>query len=318
LGQGISGQHQGNALNAFWDAGGGHPLAVLATGTGKSVLIAKLLQDIAAGFPDLRAAVLVHVRELLEQISIICYGFGRMRLTVSIVLGLANGIGMLQSYWPTFRAFGAALSVLACVTSLSSIAHLVPHEGDGMYRSLFDGLQTIEPCLRVCGFTATPYRLDTGRLDEGDGKIFDKVVFEYNIGDGIRDGWLAPLSSKATAAKINVSGVAIRGGEFVPGALEDAADNEKIVAAAVDEIISCGRDRRSWLLFCCGVRHARHVRDVLTSRGISSDARASATLVLDEKNDLSRSSTSPSMLPAGTRIPPRACGRSLVSSDAET
>jgi DNA repair protein RadD len=71
--------------------------------------------------------------------------------------------------------------------------------------------------------------------------------------------------------------VAIRGGEFVPGALEDAADDEKVVAAAVDEIISCGQDRRSWLLFCCGVRHARHVRDVLASRGVSTAAVTAET-----------------------------------------
>jgi len=55
------------ALDTYWDAGGGHPLCVLATATGKSVLIGKLIADIAAGFPALRVLVLVHVRELLEQ-----------------------------------------------------------------------------------------------------------------------------------------------------------------------------------------------------------------------------------------------------------
>ena len=36
--------------------------------------------------------------------------------------------------------------------------------------------------MRVAGFSATPFRLDSGRLDEGDGKIFDDVVFDYGIG----------------------------------------------------------------------------------------------------------------------------------------
>jgi hypothetical protein len=40
--------------------------------------------------------------------------------------------------------------------------------------------------------------------------------------------------------------------------------------------------------------------------------------ILDEKNALSRSSTSPSISPAGTRIPFWACGRSPARSDSET
>ena len=28
-------------------------------------------------------------------------------------------------------------------------------------------------------------------------------------------------------------------------------------------------DRKSWLLFCCGVRHAYHVRDALCARGVA-------------------------------------------------
>ena len=259
-----------DALDAYWDAGGGHPLCVLATGTGKSVLIAKQIQNIAAGFPELRTLVLVHVRELLDQnvkhllqlwpdapYGINSAGLGVRDWDAPIIL--AN----IQSVWRNPQRLGTRHLVQVDETQL------VPHIGDGMYRSLFDGLRTIEPSLRVCGFTATPYRSDSGRLDEGDGKIFDKVVFEYSIADGIRDGWLAPLSSKATTTNIDVTNVTVRGGEFIASALEDAADDDAIVAAAVDEIIARGKDRRSWLLFCCGVRHARHVRDVLTGRGIT-------------------------------------------------
>jgi DNA repair protein RadD len=146
-----------DALNAFWDAGGGHPLAVLATGTGKSVLIAKLLQEIAAGFPDLRAAVLVHVRELLEQNL-----DHLLRLWPDAPYGI-NSAGLGQRDWD-------APIILANIQSVYRKPHflgirhlvivdeaqLVPHEGEGMYRSLFSGLRIAEPDLRVCGLTATP------------------------------------------------------------------------------------------------------------------------------------------------------------------
>ena len=35
--------------------------------------------------------------------------------------------------------------------------------------------------MRVCGLTATPFRLDTGRLDQGQDRLFDDTVFEYDI-----------------------------------------------------------------------------------------------------------------------------------------
>jgi DNA repair protein RadD len=61
--------------------------------------------------------------------------------------------------------------------------------------------------------------------------------------------------------------VARRGGEFVAGALETAAD--KITAEAVKELVAYGAERSSWLAFCSGVRHAEHTRDIVRSYGIS-------------------------------------------------
>jgi DNA repair protein RadD len=272
------------ALDDYWEAGGGHPLAVLATATGKSVLIAKLIADIAVQYPGLRALVLVHVRELLTQnrehllkiwprapIGINSAGLRKRDWHSPIVL--AN----IQSVWRNPQRLGHRHLIII------DEAHLVPHAGDGMYRTLIDSLRELEPTLRVAGFTATPYRLDSGRLDEGDGKIFDDVVYTYGIGEGIHDGWLSPLSSKATTARIDVSGVAVRGGEFVPGALEDAADDAAVIAAAAGEIIARGQDRRSWLLFCCGVRHAQHVGEALRERGIAA-ATVTAKIPADERD----------------------------------
>src|SRR5262249_4300775 len=75
-------------------------------------------------------------------------------------------------------------------------AHRVPPDETGMYHATLAGLRALHPSLRVVGFSATCYRLDSGRLDEGDDKLFDKVVYSYSIADAIRDGWLAPLIAK--------------------------------------------------------------------------------------------------------------------------
>ena len=60
-----------------------------------------------------------------------------------------------------------------------------------------------------------------------------------------------------------MSGVGRRGGEFIEADLQDAADLEAVVNGACNEIMALGTGRKSWLVFCTGIRHAEHVRDAL-------------------------------------------------------
>ena len=106
-----------------------------------------------------------------------------------------------------------------------------------MYRTTITALRELVPDLRVAGLTATPYRLDGGHLCEGEGHIFDSVVYEYSIAQGIRDGFLSPLSSKATKTLIDVSGVGKRSGEFIAEQLEAVASELDVVNGACDEIV---------------------------------------------------------------------------------
>lgn len=252
----------------YWRDGGGNPLIDLATGTGKSVVIAKLTQDLLADFGGLRVLMLVHVKELVEQ------NFrALLRIWPDAPIGLYSaGLGKrdahhritfasIQSVYRKAQALGPRDLVII------DEAHLVPSGGNGMYRKLLDDLGEMTD-MRVCGFTATPYRLDSGRLDDGSDRLFDETVYSYGIADGIQDGYLSPLISKASAAEIDVSNVQRRGGEFVAGSLETAAMEHKLTRAAVVETIRFGQDRRSWLVFCSGVKHAAQVRDAMRARGI--------------------------------------------------
>jgi DNA repair protein RadD len=98
--------------------------------------------------------------------------------------------------------------------------------------------------------------------------LCDSVVYEYTIAQGVRDGVLSPLSSKATKTLINVSGVGKRGGEFITEQLEEVASELTVVNGACDEITAYAGRRRSWLVYCVGVNHAELVRDSLRARGI--------------------------------------------------
>ena len=293
----------------YWSEGGENPLVDMATGTGKSVVIAELIRRIATQYPGIRILMLVHVRELVRQnfdtmlrvypgasIGIYSAGLGKRdghhRITFASV----------QSVYQKARQLGRRDLVIIDET------HLVPSSGAGMYRRLLDDLREMCPDLRVVGFTATPYRLDSGRLDEGDDRLFNDTVFTYGIGEGIAEGFLSPLISKATAAEIDVSRVERRGGEFVPGSLEGAAD--KITAQAVEEIVTFGADRRAWLCFCSGVANAGRVRDAMRRAGVSAEMVSGETpggerdrIIRDYRNGKIRCLTNANVLTTGFDVP---------------
>jgi DNA repair protein RadD len=262
-----------DALDAYWHNGGGHPLVAMATATGKSLVIAWLIRDLMQWYPDLRILALTHVQELIKQnvdhvlalwpdapLGINCAALGSRDLDHPILFA------SIQSVFRNPEAVGKRNLVI------TDEAHLVPHDGDGMYRSLLNGLRQLDPEMRIAGFTATPYRLDSGRLDEGDGRIFNDIVFNYGIGEGIRDGWLSRLSSKKTGTQIDVTGVGRRGGEFIESELQAVSNLEEVVRGACAEIVRHGIGRRCWLVFCTGVDHALHVRDVLRAHGVAVEA----------------------------------------------
>lgn len=265
-----------SAVMQFWADGGGNPLVDLATGTGKSMVIAELNRRLLAAYPTMRVLMLVHVRELVEQnyrallrcwpeapVGIYSAGLGKRDAHHRITFA------SIQSVFRKAGALGHRDLVLI------DEAHLVPTAGTGMYRKLMEGLREECPDLRIAGFTATPYRLDSGRLDAGLDKLFDETVYSYGIGEGIADAFLSPLISKASAAEIDVSGVSRRGGEFASAELEAAASS--ITEAAVAELVRYGKDRRSWLIFCSGVRHALEVRDEIRASGIHCESVSGET-----------------------------------------
>jgi len=258
------------AVFDYWAQGGGNPLVDLATGTGKSLVIAEVIRRLVAEYPKMRVLSLVHVKELVrgnaEELR---------RHAPHLSVGI-NSAGLNQRDKHHQILFAGIQSVSHIHSHLGARdlliideAHLLPKSGVGRYHALIEGMRRVNPDLRVLGMTATPYRLDSGRLDEGDGAIFDEIVYTYSIAQGVEDGYLAPLVAKSTTQKLDVSKVAKAGGEFKAGALEDAVNQEEITQAACDEIVDRAGDCESWLVFTCGIAHAESVRNALRQRGVS-------------------------------------------------
>lgn len=265
--------YQEDALQSlfdFWSKGGENGLIEMATGTGKSLVQAKLAERLIADYPDMRIISVTHVAELISQNYQELCGIWPFAPAGIYSAGLGQRDSQSQILFCGIQTVHSKARKIGHVDLVMvDEAHLIPRKADTMYGRFLGDLAAINPDMRVCGFTATPYRTDSGRLDEGDVRMFDEIVYTYGIADGIKDGFLAPLVSKGTETGFDLGGVARRGGDYVPGALQAAVDKQEVTRRAVDEIIAMGASRRSWLSFCAGVDHAHHVAEEIRSRGIT-------------------------------------------------
>ena len=259
------------ALYDYFSASSGNPLVVMPTGTGKSLCIAGFTREAIAAYGDTRVLILTHVKELIQQNFMALlrawpeapagiYSAGLSRRDIH-AQNLFAGIQSIHRH---------ARQVQRCDLVLIDEAHLLGRGDSGMYRSFLAQLNEINAgLLKVVGFTATPYRLDSGMLHEGKDRLFTDIAFQVPVLDMIQQGYLCPVVPKQTATQLDVGGVGTRGGEFIAKDLEAAVDRDEVTRAAVVEIVQHGEGRGSWLIFCSGVAHARHVRDAIREHGVS-------------------------------------------------
>lgn len=296
-----------SALFDYWSEEPGNPLIDLATGTGKSAVMATVIKELVEGWPDLRIMVVTHVAELIEQNYLELVGVWPFAPCGIFSAGLGRRDSSAQILFAGIQTVWNKMSLIGHVdVVLVDECHLIPTKSNTMYGQFFRSMREANPDLKTVGLTATPFRLDSGRLDQGEDRMFDRVVYTYGIADGVREGYLAPLSSKETAMALNTKGVAKLGGDYKQSALQAAVDKFEVTRQAVDEIVAKGSDRNSWLCFCSGVEHAEHVRDEIRSRGITCETITGETpkaerrrTIEDYKNYKIRALTNNSVLTTG-------------------
>ena len=249
----------------------GHPCVVMPTGSGKSHVIAALCKDAIQTWPETRILMLTHVKELIEQNA------EKMRLHwPGAPLGIYSAsVGKRQLGEPiTFAGIQSVRDKAKLIGHIDLIVidecHLVNHKDEGGYRKLIGELIAVNPALRIIGYSATPYRLGHGLITDKPA-LFDDLLEPVSIEELVFKGYLATLRSKITKAKLDVSGVKKRGGEFIESELQAAVDTDDKNQAVVHEVMALAGERKAWLFFCAGVKHAEHVAEVLRQQGVTAE-----------------------------------------------
>lgn len=262
--------YQSEAVQSIYDwfsKGKDAPLIVTPTGSGKSVILAEFIRRACTQFPDTHILVLTHVKELVRQdakaikriwphASVGIYSAGLNKRQIKPIT-----VASIQSIYNK-ETFHGRFDLI-----IIDEAHLIPKNSSGMYRKLLDACIEKNPDTKLIGLTATPYRLDSGLLHEGDKRLFDGISYEANVADLIEQGYLCRLTARH-GADVDLEGIHVTGGEFNAGELGERMSALHLVEHHADLIVQRCADRSAWLIFCVTVDHAAMISAALKRRGI--------------------------------------------------
>ena len=226
-------------------------LAVMATGTGKTFTAVQAIKNYG------RKLWITHTEELIEQSA----------AALSVEAGDVK-IGIIKAE----RFEIDAPIVMASAQTLWRRLDKIPSDhfdvvvadechlfGAKTFKMSLDHFQ---PRLRL-GLTATPYRTD-GMLM---GDIFDDITFEYNIEQGIADGYLCELDALRIKTNINLDKVKTTAGELNQGDLEEVINTAERNALIAEKYLQYASGRQ-FIAFCVDVRHAQDLAKAFNDRGV--------------------------------------------------
>lgn len=243
--------YQNDALNAALtelDAGR-HPVLCLATGTGKSLIIAALAS--VYRYLDRRVWVVTHIQQLIQQnteayqkytgskdYGIMCANLNRWDKESRVTFGTIQ----------TLTGMAKAGALPAPDLIIVDEAHRVPHnteDGGGQYSQIF----RMYPDAKRVALTATPWRMDNGLIyGDTDEYWFNEFAFHYTVEQAVADGWLCPLVGVSTEVQLDLNGVSIQG-DYVMKEVGDRETNEWLDAMAQSLVRLAGK-RRHVAVYC--------------------------------------------------------------------
>lgn len=215
--------------------------------------------------------IIVHRRELVEQAAKHCR-LAYPDKTVEIEMGTLDATGhgdiIIASVSTLARGrthkFDPSLFKLVLVDEAH---HIVARS----YREVLEhfGLNEASPTAPVLvGVSATFSRFDGLKL----GAAIDHIVYHKDYVDMISDKWLADAVFTTVKSEANLSGVKKDNfGDFATKSLSQAVNTSITNSITVRAWMANAKDRKSTLVFCVDVEHARQLTATFREHGV--DAR---------------------------------------------
>lgn len=265
--------YQTEALDSVYPLSG-RKLIVIPTGGGKSYIAGRLATD--ATLIVGRVLILTHVKELVEQnarailqadpladLGIVCAGLNPAELSADLreFYGRTDAEITIASVQSVYRKLPLWDNVGLIIIDE---AHRITPVGGKLYRAVLDHF----PNVPLIGLTATPFRMGTGYLHEGEFKLFDEISYEISHHELVELGYLVPFATQGSNLAYDDEGLKKIGGEFAQSSLNELAKDAEKTQKIVKQLVGRAKDRNHWLIFAMNVKHARVIRDLLAAEGI--------------------------------------------------
>ena len=238
-----------------WASGVQRTLLVLPTGTGKTIVFAAVAEDeVRAGR---RVLILAHRGELLTQAA------DKIKKSTGLECAVEKAESSCLGSWLRI--------VVGSVQSLQRPQRLeqFPHDYfgtiviDEAHHAITDGYRRVLDWFdsaHVLGVTATPDRGDMRNL----GEVFDSLAYEYKLTEAIRAGYLCRIMAQTIPLKLDISQVAMSGGDYAVQGLGTALD-PYLDQIAWQMLRFC--KKRKTVVFLPLIATSRKFRDILNGIG---------------------------------------------------
>ncbi|WP_281790495.1 DEAD/DEAH box helicase [Faecalibaculum rodentium] len=247
------------AIFEQWKQGNRKTLLVLATGLGKTIVFCSTIEQCVK--EGQRALILAHRGELLTQAA------EKLHKTTGLIASLEKAESSCLG--------DPARVVVGSVQTMQSDKRLARFPKDYFHtivvdeahHALSDGYQRVLehfPDAQVLGVTATPDRGDKRNL----GQYFDSIAYQYDIAQGIRDGYLSPIRALTVPLSIDLTDVSVQAGDYSSGDLGEAL--EPYLEQIADAMLEHCQGRKT-IVFLPLVATSQKFRDILESRGFRAE-----------------------------------------------
>lgn len=207
-------------------------LCVAPCGAGKTFLFAKMAENTNG-----EVLVLTHRQELLKQTKDL-FDIHGINARFSMILTEANRLGN----YPTPKLI------------ITDEAHL---SRSNSWVKVLDYYNTF-----VCGFTATPVRLDGKPL----GDIYDTLVQEVSVKWLIKNHRLAPYEYYAPTV-VETEGLRKQAGDYVIADMEQLMSDKAIYSNVWQSWERLAKGKKT-IAYCVSVKHAKETAEMFNSKGV--------------------------------------------------